>query len=90
MSDLVSLNEARALKANDNALWSPLECVEAFARDVRAGTVKPTRVLVLYEEPEADGGLAFSTYAANVQRDAEIAMLWMRLHSVTHKWERRS
>lgn len=81
-----SLNERRALKAADNALWSPLECVEAFARDIRSGEVKPVRVIVIYEEELPCGGGIISTYMANVKRDTEIALLHMRLHSATHKW----
>ena len=86
MTDITNLNELRANKANNNALWTPIECAEAFVRDVHAGKVKPTRLVILYEEEEPGGGKAFATYLANVQRDTEIAMLHTHLHSATHRW----
>ena len=89
MSDeIVSLNEARAQKASDNKLWTPLDCAEAFVRDIKSGKARPQRALILYEEPEPDGGFTINAYAANMQRDTEIALLHMRLHAATHKWQR--
>ena len=85
----VSLAEKRAERANDNSLWSPLECAMAFVRDVRKGEIVPIRLLALYEERMPDGGARVSCYSANVKRDTEIYLLHMRLHFATHKWENR-
>ena len=87
MSDQpVSLNEARANKLNDNCLWTPEDCVTAFLRDMKAGVVRPTKIVLIYEEDIPEGGGRISVYLANVKRDQEIALLEMRKHFAMHKW----
>ena len=89
MSDdkVVGLNERRAIRDGDNAKWTVMDCASAFMRDVTSGEIRPDRVIILYEESMANGGKSIAVYSANVQRDTEIAMLHMRLHSATHKWQ---
>jgi hypothetical protein len=47
MSDTVSLGAKRAFKANDNRLWSPVECLEDCVRDIQSGETPCDRLLVL-------------------------------------------
>jgi len=87
MSDPVSLNEARANRLSDNCLWTPEDCVTAFLRDIKSGEIKPTKVVLIYEEDlPAEGGQRISAYLSNVKRDQEIALLEMRKHFAMHKW----
>jgi hypothetical protein len=82
----VSLNEQRALKAENNALWTPHDCIKAFKRDLENGLIKPSKVLIIFEEDLEDGESRISAYRANMQRDTEIALLYMMLHNAARKW----
>lgn len=84
----VNFNERRALKAEDNRLWSSKDCATAFMRDLDNGEIKPTRVIILYEEDADDGGTYIRQYSSNVPHDALISMLWVKLFKETQKWLR--
>ena len=85
----ISLNEIRAEKAGDNSLWTPLDCTLAFLRDIQSGAINPSRLIILYEEESlasAGGGSELAAYMANVKRDIEITMLWLRLMTSTRRF----
>jgi hypothetical protein len=87
MENTVSLNEARAIRADDNKLWTPEDCIAAVLRDIRNGEIKPSRIIVVYEEDfPNDGGGRISAYRANMTRHEEVAVLSMKLHFSMHGW----
>ena len=48
MNDVpTSLGAARALKASDNRLWTPVECLRDVIHDIESERVKVHRLLVL-------------------------------------------
>ena len=84
--DIVSLNEARAVKAADNTLWSPLECLKAVVRDVEAGVCKPVKVFIVMEEEGPGKRNLFTRYRSNLPRDQEIAILEICKHRAVSDW----
>lgn len=79
MNDPLSLAEARAAKAHDNRLWSPLDCLDKVRRDIESGEIKPRRLMVVYEElvdeAKPEGLKHQGRYLANVPLSEQIAML---------------
>ena len=86
---IIGLNEHRADKEQNNKLWTPADCIKAFQRDMDDGTIKPTRVLIIYEEDiPGSKDTAIAAYRANVDRDTEVTLLWLMLNLVTDKFIR--
>ena len=84
--EIRNLNEARAVKAEDNTLWTPKDCAEAFLRDIEGGVIKPTKVLILYTQEAADGSRTISADRAKMTREDEIVTLSHWLHRSLHSW----
>lgn len=82
---IISMNEQRAMKKNDNSLWSPRECLEAVLRDLDAGEINPKSLLVVYTEENADKK-TISAYRANINREEEVAIVSHWLHRSLHRW----
>lgn len=64
--DAISLNEARALKANDARKWTPLECLKALVRDLESGECQPVDVVyvAMVRRGETGQAMAFPFYTA--------------------------
>lgn len=84
--DLVQINEQRALKANDNRLWSPLECAKALVRDIESGKINPQNLLVCYYEPRDNGGRSLDQYSANLDFEEALAMAVLLQHNTVSRW----
>lgn len=56
MADVRSFNAARADKAQDNSLISPLEQIEEAAEDLRSGKADATSAMVILLDRGKDGG----------------------------------
>jgi hypothetical protein len=77
MDDPVNLNFIRAERENDNNLVSPLEMVEAVARDLRLGHHKATSAIVILLDtgPENSGRYETMQYASQIKCSEAIALL---------------
>jgi hypothetical protein len=73
---VVNLGAERALRENDNAAWSPAECLDNAADEVRSGERLCDRVLILFLDKGPDG-LEFTVgwQAANMQSSEMIALM---------------
>jgi hypothetical protein len=58
----VSLSEVRAEKEGDGKLWSPRDALVSILRDIDAGKVAPTDVVICYRE-DLDGGNSRTRFA---------------------------
>lgn len=74
MGDVANFRAALAEKNEDNTLWTPQDCVEAFLDDIKSGEIAPKRVLVIYEQ-ETDNGVKISSYRANLDRCQEAYLI---------------
>lgn len=84
--DVVSLNEARAEKAGDNSLWSPLDCVRAIARDIEDGEISPQSIFVIAVKYEGDGEMVISRYRSNLDGVHEVALLAVASSKAVARW----
>lgn len=71
MTEVVNLNEVRAVTKGDSSLWSPRDCLEAVLRDIKNGEIKPDSLMVLYSEK---GGLP-KFYRCHMTYEKNITML---------------
>lgn len=85
---VVSLNERRAMAHQDSGLWSPLECLEALVRDIKAGKVSPEALVVHWYEPQPGGGSDLMQTNANMTYEAELALLTLATHNCIENWRR--
>lgn len=72
-ADIRSFNAALAEKAGDNSLWTPLDCLEDAANDLRSGK-KATSVLVITLDA-SDGGYDVRCQMANLKASECLALL---------------
>ena len=82
----ISLAEQRALKAEDNRLWTPLECAKAFVRDLESGKISADAALIHYYEKHDDGCRTLYNYSANLDREQAIAMLVVAQAKALREW----
>lgn len=81
--DIINLNEARAVKASDNRLWSPVEMLQAVIRDIQSGEINPKRIVVHYfEQEEPDKGSIYNAYTCGVTYEEHIALLNIALEQI--------
>jgi hypothetical protein len=75
MDNVTSLGAARAAAAQDNRLWSVVECLEEAARDVRSGMIKADKVIVVFLETgkEDDPDFEVEYYVAKTKASQIIA-----------------
>jgi hypothetical protein len=64
MSDVVSLNEARATKEGDCKLWTVADALRAALREIDAGNIQPTMVYVAMYVPNDPEGARYHSFAA--------------------------
>lgn len=70
----ISLAEARALKANDSRLWTPIDCARAFLRDIESGAINPRDVAIWFNEPDGEGS-TLRYYTANLTLEGHVYLL---------------
>lgn len=73
--DIVILGERRADNLGNSHGWTPEECVATALADIRAGRIKPTRLIIHYIDKQEDGSEAPRYFAAKVTHAEHIAML---------------
>lgn len=90
MTDPVSLSEARAVKADDARLWTPLECLKAIVRDLESGELKPVdAIYVAMLRRREDGQAAsFPFYTAGARTIELRGVLAQHLHDICAHYER--
>ena len=81
MSDIYNFNEKRAEHANDAQLWTPLDCINALARDINSGRETASSMVVLYFSTE-DCDKALSIVAAGVTMEKAMTMLVLAQHEL--------
>jgi hypothetical protein len=76
MSDdkVTSLAAARAVKSEDNRLWSPLDCLEEAIRDLKAGKIKADKLIVTFVDTD-EQSFTVHHYSANIKASEILAAL---------------
>lgn len=64
MSDIHSLNEARAAKEGDCKLWTVADALRAALREIEAGNIGATMVYVALYVPNDPDGARYHSFAA--------------------------
>lgn len=82
----ISLAAARATKAEDCRLWSPLDALKDLVRRIEAGEVNPTQLVVHYFEETADGCRNHHYTAAGVTFPEHLALLAVAQHRTLEMW----
>lgn len=82
----ISLAEARAVKADDCTLWTPLDCAKAFVRDLESGKINADAMLLHYYEKHEDGSRTLYNYSANLTRESAIAMIVIAQVKAVREW----
>lgn len=86
MSDVVNFNESRAKTVGDSALWTPADLIQCVAREIADGTIKPTRMVVIYTEDRDGGGFELSSYRSNTDYPMELALLELEKQATIRRW----
>lgn len=86
MSDVRSLNAERAIRQDDNSLWTPEDCLRDVIADLRDGKIEPTAVLVLLLDAD-DGKYDFSFRAANLTGTQQIALMSRATHTMHRRMD---
>lgn len=74
MAEITSLGTARAARNRDNRLYTPIECLEGAAEDLRTGDFLCNKLMVLVLD-DADGAYASRFYACNLKSSEQLALL---------------
>lgn len=69
-----SITEAKAIRADDAAQWTPRDALVSMLRDIDAGSLEPTELVLLYREPK-EGGHRCSMRQSGGDPYVTIAML---------------
>lgn len=59
-----SLNEARADKEQNAALWTPRDALVSLLREIDNGKVNPEKIVICYTELHSNGGATKLSYHA--------------------------
>lgn len=82
------VSEKRADKARNSNLWTPRDALASLVRDIDAGKVNPSRLVVHYVQ-EAGTHRTHHYRAAKVTFEEHIALLNVALHDVMTSWVSR-
>ncbi|MCD1644142.1 hypothetical protein [Aurantimonas coralicida] len=74
MGEVRSLGPARAARNRDNRLYTPVECLEGAAEDLRTGDFPCNKLMVLVLDDD-DGAYASRFYACNLKASEQLALL---------------
>lgn len=83
----ISLAEQRALKAEDNRLWTALDCAKAFVRDLESGKIKADAVAIHYYDKHEDGCRTLFNYTANLDREQVLALTVLAQNKALREWQ---
>lgn len=89
MTDLINLNEARALKSSDATLWTPEECLRAILRDLESGELKPVDAIyvAMVRKDKKGQAEAFPFYTAGAITLELRGILSQHLHDICTAFE---
>lgn len=87
MDEPITLNEMRALKVEDNRLWTPLECAKAFVRDIESSKINADAVVISYYDKHKDGSRTLYEYTANLDHEQMIALLVVAQNKAVARWQ---
>lgn len=84
MSEPISINEARAEKAQDACLWTPLDCLKALVREIESGEMKSVDAIYVAMVRKTPNGLAqsFPFYTAGAKPLELRGLLSQHLHDI--------
>lgn len=82
--EILNFREARALKANDSKLWTPLDCLKALVRDLESGEMKPVDALyvAMVRKNNDEQAQSFPFYAAGTTTLEYRAILTQHIHEM--------
>jgi hypothetical protein len=66
--------------------WSPVELLEEFLVDVKAGTITPTGIAVHFFTEDPDGTLRPGHWHANLSYPELLALLAVQKQHILEKW----
>lgn len=81
-----SLEKARADKAGDARLWTPLDCLREVLRLVEAGDLKIDKIVILHREEIESGGTTGGYFMAGMTRPELIAVLAVAQANAVEDW----
>lgn len=68
----------RAEKFEDCREWLPEDCIDEFVSEVKAGKIKPTKVLILYTVDAEDGREAHRWFASSLTKEETLWLMETR------------
>lgn len=68
--------------------WSPVELLEEFVAEIKAGKVKPDNLMVFFLESQPDGRQRPHVWSANVSRAEAIAFCQLETARSIEEWRR--
>lgn len=83
MSNIVRLADRNA----NCKSWSPADALHDALADLESGTIKPTKLIVLYVEDDAEGNMQAQQYIAGMSRSEHIAFLTLKIHEAIAGWQ---
>lgn len=75
-----------ATKSDNCATWNGEQMVSEFLGDIKNGSIKPTKMLIVWFSEDADGMLRPHRWFANLTKSEEVAMLVLAQHIAIDDW----
>ena len=69
-------------------VWSGEQCVQAFLDDIKAGTIAPAKLMILWFSENPDGSLKPNRWFAQMNSCEEIALLEMAKQIGLEEWKK--
>lgn len=66
--------------------WSPVQAIETFLADVKAGKIHPAQIVIVWTDSRSDGSKQIHRWKAQVDRTEEIAFLDVARLQAIEEW----
>lgn len=77
-----------ASKSSSSASWSPVQMLDEFVADVKAGKETPAKMMIFYLVDDGAGGWTPRTWFANCSKVEEIALCELAKARAIDNWKR--
>jgi hypothetical protein len=84
----INLAKARAEKANDSRLWTPIDALKDVISEIEAGKIKADQIAIHWRETNEDGSCDFCYCVAGLTFSDHIALLHAALARVLELWRK--
>lgn len=74
-------------KSTNCYTWTGEQCVATFLADIRAGTINPAKIMIVWFSQDADGSLHPHRWFAQIDRCEGIALLDLAKHIAIEEWK---